>query len=77
MLDFVVGEIQQGQRIPRLIPCIGKVRAGCKADLLLLDANPLSSVGNTRRIVGAMLRGRWLSRQELNRLLESLAPGCQ
>lgn len=53
-------------------PCIGHVRAGCVADLLLLDANPLSSIGNTRRIAGVMVRGRWLSRQELDRLLESL-----
>jgi imidazolonepropionase-like amidohydrolase len=56
-------------------PCIGQVRAGCVADLLLLDANPLSSIGNTRRIAGVMVRGRWLSRQELDRLLESLTAG--
>lgn len=56
-------------------PCIGQVRAGCVADLLLLDANPLSSIGSTRRIAGVMVRGRWLSRQELDRLLESLAAG--
>ncbi|HEV8358670.1 MAG TPA: amidohydrolase family protein [Gemmatimonadales bacterium] len=54
-------------------PCIGRVRAGCVADLLLLDANPMSSIGNTRRIAGVMVRGRWLSRQDLDRLLESLA----
>jgi imidazolonepropionase-like amidohydrolase len=58
-------------------PCIGQVRVGCVADLLLLDANPLSSIGNTRRIAGVMLRGRWLSRQELDRLLESLAAGAR
>jgi len=56
-------------------PCIGQVRAGCVADLLLLDANPLSSIGNTRRIAGVMVRGRWSSRQELDRILESLAAG--
>jgi cytosine/adenosine deaminase-related metal-dependent hydrolase len=56
-------------------PCIGQVRAGCVADLLLLDANPLRSIGNTRRITGVMLRGRWLSRQDLDRLLEALAVG--
>jgi hypothetical protein len=56
-------------------PCIGQVRAGCVADLLLLDANPQSSIGNTRRIAGVMVRGRWLSRQKLDRLLESLAAG--
>ncbi len=53
-------------------PCIGQVRAGCVADLLLLDANPLSSIANTRRIAGVMVRGRWLSRQELDRVLESM-----
>ena len=53
-------------------PCIGEVRVGCVADLLLLDANPQTSIGNTRRIAGVMLRGRWLSRQELDRLLESM-----
>ena len=53
-------------------PCIGQVRAGCIADLLLLDENPLRDIANTRRIAGVMLRGRWLSRQELNRILESL-----
>jgi imidazolonepropionase-like amidohydrolase len=56
-------------------PCIGQVRAGCVADLLLLDANPLSNIDNTRRIAGVMVRGRWLPRQELNRLLELLAVG--
>ena len=56
-------------------PCIGQVRAGCAADLLLVDANPLNDVRNTRRIAGVMLRGRWLPRQELDRLLESLAAG--
>ncbi len=53
-------------------PCIGQVRAGCIADLLLLDANPLSSISNTRRIAAVMLRGRWISRPELDRILESL-----
>jgi imidazolonepropionase-like amidohydrolase len=58
-------------------PCIGRVRAGCAADLLLLDANPLRSIGNTRRIAGVMVRGRWLSRQDLDRMLASLAAGAR
>jgi imidazolonepropionase-like amidohydrolase len=45
------------------------VREGREADLLLLDANPLEEIDNTRRIHGVMLRGRWLNRQELIRLL--------
>ncbi len=56
-------------------PCIGQVRRGCVADLLLLDANPLSDIANTRRIAGVVLRGRWLPRQELDRILQSLEAG--
>jgi hypothetical protein len=56
-------------------PCIGQVRVGCVADLVLLDGNPLNSTANTRRIAGVMLRGKWLSRQELDRILQSLEAG--
>ena len=37
---------------------------GQPADLVLLDANPLEAIGNTRRIAGVMVRGKWLQRQE-------------
>jgi cytosine/adenosine deaminase-related metal-dependent hydrolase len=50
----------------------GTVAVGQKADLLLLDANPLENIANTRRIAGVILRGRWLSRAELARVLEEL-----
>ena len=56
-------------------PCIGQVRTGCIADLLLLEANPLQDVRNARRATGVMLRGRWLSRTDLDRMLASLADG--
>jgi hypothetical protein len=51
----------------------GVIAVGQKADLVLLDANPLSAVSNTRRISGVMVRGRWLSRTEIDKLLEQLA----
>lgn len=51
----------------------GVIAVGQKADLVLLDADPLSMISNTRRIGGVMVRGRWLSRAELDRLLEQLA----
>jgi len=56
-------------------PCIGHVRVGCVADLLLLDANPFRDVANARHPAGVMLRGRWLSRGELDKILASLADG--
>jgi len=48
----------------------GDVREGFDADLVLLDANPLADISNTRRIHGVMLAGRWLSRGALDALLE-------
>jgi imidazolonepropionase-like amidohydrolase len=49
----------------------GTVEAGKEADLVLLDANPLADIGNAGRIHGVMLRGRWLGRQDLDRILTS------
>ena len=51
----------------------GVIAAGQKADLLLLDANPLENVANTRRIAGVMLRGGWLSRDDIARILDELS----
>jgi hypothetical protein len=53
--------------------CIGYVRVGCVADVVLLDGNPLVDIANSRRIAGVMTRGRWLSRAELTRTLEWLS----
>lgn len=48
----------------------GSVTSGKIADLVLLDANPLQDISNSRRVHGVMLAGRWLSRFDLDRLLE-------
>ena len=54
----------------------GIVAPGARADLLLLDGNPLADVANTERIAGVMLRGRWLAAADLRRIRdESNAPG--
>ena len=47
----------------------GTVAAGKRADLLLLDANPLADVASTARPAGVMVRGKWLPRAELDRML--------
>ena len=51
----------------------GVLRQGSIADLLLLDANPLEDILNTRRIHGVMVRGRWLARAEINGILKKLS----
>jgi imidazolonepropionase-like amidohydrolase len=51
----------------------GTVAPGKQADLLLLDANPIDDIANAGRIAGVMLRGRWLSRTELDQRLAAIA----
>jgi imidazolonepropionase-like amidohydrolase len=51
----------------------GTVAVGNRADLVLLDANPLASVGNLTQRAGVMVRGRWVSREEIDRGLAELA----
>jgi hypothetical protein len=50
----------------------GTVAAGKRADLVLLDANPLQAVGNTRRVAGVMLGGRWLPKAKIDQRLAQL-----
>lgn len=51
----------------------GVLAPGRRADLLLVDGNPLEDVGNIRRIAGVAVAGRWLDRAELDGRLEALA----
>lgn len=51
----------------------GTVVPGNRADLVLLDANPLQNVENLKRRAGVMVRGRWVSAAEIDRGLAELA----
>jgi hypothetical protein len=48
---------------------LGTVEAGRLADLLLLDADPLADIRNTRRIHAVFANGRYLDRPALDALL--------
>ena len=47
----------------------GTVAVGQRADLLLLDADPLRDVANVARRAGVMVGGRWLTEDELTVIL--------
>ena len=51
----------------------GTLEVGKRADLLLLDADPLENVANAKRIAGVMTRGRWLAKNDLQKMLDDVA----
>ena len=53
----------------------GTVQRGRRADLVLLEGNPLRDIANFDRQAGVMVRGRWLPAGEIRRRLEALAAG--
>jgi hypothetical protein len=55
----------------------GTLGVGKRADMLLLEANPLLDVRHAARRVGLVLAGRWLPEDELQRELEQRASGFE
>lgn len=51
------------------LDALGTVEAGKLADLLLLDADPLADIRNTRRIHAVVAGGRYFSKESLEKLL--------
>lgn len=48
---------------------LGTIQPAKRADLVLLDANPLSDIHNTTKIHAVILRGRLLNRADLDEML--------
>lgn len=69
--------LQSATRIPAefmgLGASLGTVEKGKLADLVLLDANPLSDITNTRKIAAVVLDGRLLTKAELQTMLDKMA----
>ena len=53
----------------------GQVAVGRRADLVLLEANPLDDLANMARRAGVMVRGRWLPETEIQARLAEFAGG--
>lgn len=50
----------------------GTVAPGRRADLILLEANPLEDIGNVRRRAGVMVAGRWLPETDIQQRLSEI-----
>ena len=51
----------------------GRIKVGARADLMLLDANPLDDAANVAKRSGVMVRGHWLPEAEIQMRLAALA----
>ena len=52
---------------------VGTVEIGKYADLVLLDANPLEDIKNTRTINGVFVNGTWVDKGKIDKMLSDLA----
>ena len=46
---------------------VGTIEKGRRADLILLNVNPLENISNTENRAGVMLKGKYYAQEELNR----------
>jgi imidazolonepropionase-like amidohydrolase len=53
---------------------VGTVAKGMRADLVLLNKNPLEDVGATWDRAGVMLKGKYYPQSELDKWLAEIAP---
>lgn len=52
---------------------VGTVEIGKYADLVLLDANPLEDIKNTKTINGVFVNGTWVDKEKIDKMLSDLA----
>ena len=51
----------------------GTIEVGRRADMILLEANPLDDIANVRRRAGVLVRGKWLPESEIRQRLDEIA----
>lgn len=50
----------------------GTIKPGAIADLVLVGGNPLADITNSKKVDGVMIRGKWLSKSEIDAGLKRL-----
>ncbi len=51
----------------------GTITIGKRADLILVEGNPLENIANVGRRTGVMTRGQWFTTCDLQKRLDALA----
>jgi imidazolonepropionase-like amidohydrolase len=51
---------------------IGTIRIGKRANMVILHGNPLEDIDNVYCTFGVFIRGRWMNREEIERMLEEI-----
>jgi imidazolonepropionase-like amidohydrolase len=51
----------------------GTIAVGKRADLLLLEANPLEDISAASQVAGVLIRGQWVGTDEIRRRMKELA----
>ncbi len=54
------------------LPDAGTIKPGAIADLVLVGGNPLADITNSKKVDGVMIRGKWLSKSEIDAGLKRL-----
>ncbi len=53
---------------------VGTIEKNKRADLILLNGNPLDDISNTKNRAGVMLKGKWYTQAEMDGWLDEIAP---
>jgi hypothetical protein len=71
-LEAIQSSTRNPARFLGMETTLGTIQKGKIADMVLLNANPLSDIRNTRQVAAVILKGRLLTSERLNGLLRSM-----
>jgi imidazolonepropionase-like amidohydrolase len=71
-IDVLRAATVEAARCLRKDDIFGTIAPGKRADLLLLDRNPLEDIRNIYATAGVMVRGRWFDKKQIDQWLREL-----